>query len=146
MKSAGDVLKDTINKLGLRSQMKSHQVWHIWDKAVGPHIAAVAQPEDIKGKTLFVNVRDSIWLRQLKFLEAMIIAKLNEAIGEKAIGSIYFRLGEVNSRKSKVESQELRVNSQLSTDFIDLSSIKDTTLKETLQRIISKVATTGRKR
>ncbi|MBI3814737.1 MAG: DUF721 domain-containing protein, partial [Nitrospinae bacterium] len=95
MKSAGDVLKNTIHKLGLDSRIKSYRIWHIWDKAVGPHIALVAQPEDIKGKTLFVNVRDSVWLRQLKFLEAMIIAKLNEVIGEKVIGSIYFKLGEI---------------------------------------------------
>lgn len=147
MKSAGDVLKDTIHKLGLDSRIKSYRIWHIWNKAVGLHIAQVAQPEDIKGKTLFVNVRDNIWLRQLKFLEAMIIAKLNETIGEKVIGNIYFKLGNVKKSAGiavkEVPNSKFPIpESQLE---IDLSSIKDTTLKETLQRIISKAATTGRK-
>lgn len=149
MKQAGDVLKDTIHKLGLDSRIKSYRIWHIWDKAVGPHIAQVAQPEDIKGKTLFVNVRDNIWLRQLKFLEAMIITKLNETVGEKVIGKIYFKLGAVENRESRVVSQDLKtgnigVDYQLLSD-IDLSSIKDTDLKETIQRIILKAAAAGRK-
>ncbi|MEK6546186.1 MAG: DUF721 domain-containing protein, partial [Nitrospinota bacterium] len=73
MISAGDVLKGTINRLGLAPKIKAHQIWHIWDKALGPHISSVAQPERIKFKTLFVNVKDSVWLGHLKFLESMII-------------------------------------------------------------------------
>ncbi len=152
MKNAGDVLKDAIHKLGLDTRIKSYQIWHVWDKAVGPHIALVAQPEDIKGKTLFVNVRDNIWLRQLKFLEGMIIAKLNEAAGEKVIGSIYFRLGEIKQLRSD-GVKELRSNNSTTHQLInsstvsdiDLSLIKDTTIKETIQRIISKAAAAGRK-
>src|SRR3989338_8014148 len=95
MRSTGEILNDTIRKLGLDSKIKSHQIWYIWDKVVGHHIANVAQPEDIKGKTLFVNVRDNILLRQLKFLESMMVNKLNTTIGETVINKIYFKLGEI---------------------------------------------------
>jgi len=140
MISTGAVLKDTLNKLGLDSKIKSHQIWYIWDKVVGPHISNVAQPQDIKGKTLFVNVRDNIWLRQLKFLESMMVDKLNSTIGETVINKIYFKLGEI--KQSPVTSHQSPVSRQRTDDCrlpdIDLPSIKDADLKKTIQRIISK--------
>jgi len=145
MRSTGEILNDTIRKLGLDSKIKSHQIWYIWDKVVGHHIANVAQPEDIKGKTLFVNVRDNIWLRQLKFLESMMVNKLNITIGETVINKIYFKLGEikqlgsdgVKELRDKNSSTPQLLNSSTATD-IDLPSIKDADLKKTIQRIISK--------
>jgi len=140
MRSTGEILNDTIRKLGLDSKIKSHHIWYIWDKVVGHHIANVAQPEDVKGKTLFVNVRDNIWLRQLKFLESMITDKLNNTIGETVINKIYFKLGEI--KQSTVTSQQSPVSGQRTEDCrlpdIDLPSIKDADLKKTIQRIISK--------
>ena len=140
MRSTGEILNDTIRKLGLDSKIKSHQIWYIWDKVVGQHIANVAQPEDIKGKTLFVNVRDNIWLRQLKFLESMMVDKLNSTIGETVINKIYFKLGEI--KQSPVTSHQSPINGQRTDDCqlpdIDLPSIKDADLKKTIQRIISK--------
>ena len=145
MRSTGEILNDTIRKLGLDTKIKSHQIWYIWDKVVGHHIANVAQPEDIKGKTLFVNVRDNIWLRQLKFLESMMVNKLNTTIGETVINKIYFKLGEikqlgsdgVKELRDKNSSTPQLLNSSTATD-IDLPSIKDADLKKTIQRIISK--------
>ena len=145
MRSTGEILNDTIRKLGLDSKIKSHHIWYIWDKVVGHHIANVAQPEDIKGKTLFVNVRDNIWLRQLKFLESMMVNKLNTTIGETVINKIYFKLGEikqlgsdgVKELRDKNSSTPQLLNSSTATD-IDLPSIKDADLKKTIQRIISK--------
>ncbi|OGW10537.1 MAG: hypothetical protein A2W77_06925 [Nitrospinae bacterium RIFCSPLOWO2_12_39_16] len=143
MRSTGEILNDTIRKLGLDSKIKSHHIWYIWDKVVGHHIANVAQPEDVKGKTLFVNVRDNIWLRQLKFLESMITDKLNNTIGETVINKIYFKLGEI--KQSTVTSQQSPVSGQRTEDCrlpdIDLPSIKDADLKKTIQRIISKANT-----
>jgi|SRR3989338_1595308 len=143
MISTGAVLKDTLNKLGLDSKIKSHQIWYIWDKVVGPHISNVAQPQDIKGKTLFVNVRDNIWLRQLKFLESMMLDKLNNTIGETVINKIYFKLGDVRqSRSDKVAEFENSPTHQLPNSStlidIDLSPIKDADLKKTIQRIAFK--------
>jgi predicted nucleic acid-binding Zn ribbon protein len=147
VRSTGEILNGAIKKLGLESKIKSHQIWYIWDKEVGHHIANVAQPEDVKGKTLFVNVKDNIWLRQLKFLESMIIDKLNSAIGENVINKIYFKLGEI--KQSTVASQQLPVSEQITYDRqpltdIDLPSIKDADLKKTIQRIISKANTIKR--
>ncbi len=143
MISTGAVLKDTLNKLGLDSKIKSHQIWYIWDKVVGHHIANVAQPEDVKGKILFVNVRDNIWLRQLKFLESMMVDKLNNTIGETVINKIYFKLGDVRTNEYRVLSNEEKPSkldtqdSKLLPD-IDLSPIKDADLKKTIQRIAFK--------
>lgn len=156
MISAGDVLKGTINRLGLAPKIKAHQIWYIWDKVLGPHISSVAQPERIKFKTLFVNVKDNVWLGHLKFLESMIIDKLNGTIGAKVVEKIYFKLGNFEKKDSfdskglenrKVEgSGNSEVNPSTphllnsSIPNVNLSYIKDTDLKNTIQRIIFKTA------
>lgn len=149
MINAGVILKDALNRLGIDLRIKSYQILYVWDKAVGPYISSVACPENVKFKTLFVNVRDNVWLNQLKFLEPMIIDKLNETVGEKIISKIYFKLGEVKSREFRTVSQKLKtgerwVNSRLPAPDplhlpdINLSFIKDTDLRKIIQRVIFK--------
>jgi predicted nucleic acid-binding Zn ribbon protein len=153
MVNAGEILKGTMNRLGLGLKIKSHQIWQVWDKAVGPSISSVAQPEDIKFKTLFVRVSDSIWIVQLKYLETMLIDKLNDSVGAKVIQKIYFRLGDFkNENYGKAIRRQNKNNVQLTHQRpaesilpeIDLSSIKDADLKQIIRRLILKAATTER--
>ncbi|HUU50049.1 MAG TPA: DUF721 domain-containing protein [Nitrospinota bacterium] len=88
----GTVLKKSLKKFRLEKGIKQCRILDIWDKVVGEQIAAVTRPGYIKGKTLYIFVRDSIWLQELKFLERMIIEKLNNKVGGKIIENIYFKI------------------------------------------------------
>jgi len=88
----GTVLEKSLKKLRLDKGVKQCKVLDIWDGVVGEQIAVVTRPRYIKGKTLYIFVRDSIWLQELKFLERMIIEKLNNKVGGKIIENIYFKI------------------------------------------------------
>lgn len=88
----GTVLEKSLKKLRLEKGIKQWKILDIWDKVVGEQIAAVTRPGYVKGKILYIFVRDSIWLQELIFLERMIIEKLNNKIGDNIIESIYFKI------------------------------------------------------
>lgn len=52
-----------------------------WEEAVGATVALHVQPVKLDGTTLVVKVDDPAWATQLKFLEAIMRARLLEVAG-----------------------------------------------------------------
>jgi predicted nucleic acid-binding Zn ribbon protein len=71
---------------------EDHQIWKVWDDAVGPTIAGNAQPLWIRNGRLRVKVSDPIWLQELGLAEKAIRERLNERLGRQAVEKIEFRL------------------------------------------------------
>ena len=71
------------------------RVWHVWDSIVGDVISKNAKPAAFKGRILLVYVTSSIWVHQLQFLKAEMIAKLNEALGKSLIDDLKFKIGPI---------------------------------------------------
>lgn len=92
MKTIGTILDKALKSFGLEGKMRHYKAFEIWDEAVGEQIAKVATPYDIKGKTLFVKVRDAVWMRQLMFLEGALRDKLNSVSGGEVVNKIVFRV------------------------------------------------------
>ena len=69
------------------------EIWKLWDEVVGRVVAENAQPEAFKGKLLLVRVGSSPWAHQLRFMQADIIAKVNEALGKNLVEEIRFKVG-----------------------------------------------------
>jgi predicted nucleic acid-binding Zn ribbon protein len=88
----GSVIESSIKRWGLDKGLKKEKILSAWDEIVGEPIASVSRPSYIKGKKLFVCVSDSMWLQELKFLEGMILDKLNQYVGERLIEGIYFKI------------------------------------------------------
>jgi len=88
----GSVIESSLKRLGLDKGLKKERVLNAWNEVVGEPIASVSRPSTIKGKTLFVCVSDSMWLQELKFMEGMILDKLNRHVGERLIEGIYFKI------------------------------------------------------
>jgi predicted nucleic acid-binding Zn ribbon protein len=53
-----------------------------WNEAVGPSIAAEAQPLSERGGTLTVVCRSATWASELELLAPDLVAKLNRALGD----------------------------------------------------------------
>lgn len=66
--------KDWQRRLGL------HQVFLFWADVVGTEIAKHAEPQVIKGDTLWLAVSDSIWMQQLQFERHHILTLVNERL------------------------------------------------------------------
>jgi predicted nucleic acid-binding Zn ribbon protein len=76
-----------------QQNLERNRIFEFWNEAVGLDIAAQAQPKLIRGKVLWVNVTDSIWMQQLHLLKEHLRQVVNKRIvGEEGISDIRFNL------------------------------------------------------
>jgi hypothetical protein len=76
-----------------QQNLDRNRVFEFWTEAVGKDIAAHAQPKLIRGKVLWVDVTDSIWMQQLHLLKEHLRQVINARIaGEEGIADIRFNL------------------------------------------------------
>ena len=68
-----------------------HIVQH-WATIAGTQLMAVTQPESIRGRVLFVNVSDAIWLQQITFYQAQLLENIRRVLGEVPITKLHFTL------------------------------------------------------
>lgn len=93
--SLGTVLDEILPKYRQPQEGLLTAVWAIWEKTVGPQIAANARPAAFKGSLLLIHVASSAWLHHLRFMEKELIAKLNQATVGQPIKSLKFKVGPV---------------------------------------------------
>ena len=67
-------------------------VFSRWNAAVGPAVAAHARPVSLSGDVLVVAVDEPAWATQLRFLEADVLARLEQAAGEPVAARIEVRV------------------------------------------------------
>lgn len=128
----GKALQHSIKRLGLERKFKAQQVFQIWDRVVGEQIAAMAQPQEIRFKTLYVQVAEAIWLQHLVSLKALVRDKLNRHLGEELIGDIYFRLGPLRHGE---KGRERRSSSTLPASPVPRPCLEEVGMEAHLARI-----------
>ncbi len=141
----GSVLEGLLGELHLDVRVRQHQVWGMWDELVGEGIARKAQPDRVRGKTLFVNVANSAWMQELQFMRRMIIDRINRALGAELIDSIQFRIGAVSGRAEKVQSRKAEDHVPLPQDIVEkidqcVQEIKDEEVRERVRRVLARQA------
>ena len=63
-----------------------------WVAAVGEQLAAVATPVSERSGTLTIECADSVWAQELDLMQAQLLERLREALGDKAPAALKFRL------------------------------------------------------
>jgi hypothetical protein len=140
----GGILEKVIKNLGISGPVKLIRIMTRWEKILGPPICRITFPKDLKGKTLFVDVQDSVWLQQLAFMDKMIMEKVNKAIGSKAVEKIHFSVGPIPESPGPVEDQkwaleEIMLNNEDLDEISEcVSGVTDLELKKSLRRIMGK--------
>jgi predicted nucleic acid-binding Zn ribbon protein len=64
-----------------------------WTLVAGPVIAARTRAEEVQGKTLFVRVCDTEWLRQLEAMKPDLTRALDRVLGHGRIDNLSFAVG-----------------------------------------------------
>jgi predicted nucleic acid-binding Zn ribbon protein len=67
-------------------------VFASWTELVGDTVAAHAQPRSLRRGVLVVTVDEPAWATQLRWLEADLLARMAEALGEAAVTAIEIRV------------------------------------------------------
>lgn len=91
----GSVLDDLLRQHRPVTTQAMLDLWDIWEKAVGPDIAANARPVAINGDVLLVHVSNSTWLHHLRFMERELIDRLNQAVNENRVHMLKFKIGPI---------------------------------------------------
>jgi predicted nucleic acid-binding Zn ribbon protein len=64
----------------------------VWAELVGERIAAVAQPVSERGAEVTIDCSDSVWAQELDLMQAQLLERLRERLGERAPQSLRFRV------------------------------------------------------
>lgn len=89
------VLQQSLRDLGLEQRLKGEQVRVVWPQVVGPAVAKIAHPTQMRAGTLFIEVADSVWMQELKLQERELREHLNDALGEPLVKRLFLRLGDI---------------------------------------------------
>jgi predicted nucleic acid-binding Zn ribbon protein len=63
-----------------------------WSQAVGEQLAAVATPVSERAGTLTIECADAVWRQELDLMQAQLLERLREALGDRAPEALRFRL------------------------------------------------------
>lgn len=102
----------TLRRAGLGRVVLMSRLLRHWEEIVGSQLAAVAQPEAVRSRVLFVTVTDDIWLQQLIFYQSQLLQNMRNVLGEVGITRLHFSLAPSLSRRggrrgdSRPESEE----------------------------------------
>lgn len=78
----GDALDRVVRFLGAPRADTVAAVFSGWEELVGARVAAHARPLALRDGALVVAVDDAAWASQLQWLEADLLARVGERVGE----------------------------------------------------------------
>ena len=85
-----DALAGYLAKSGLGDRIEEASAVEDWAGKVGPRIAEVTEPLHVNNGTLFVGVRSSAWLMELRMMEGDVRRRLNEGREKGRVRRIRF--------------------------------------------------------
>lgn len=87
---ASAALHAALERAAPKTQLAAVQA--AWAEAVGERIAAVASPVSERGGEVTVSCTDSVWAQELDLMQAQLLERLRERLGESAPRALRFRL------------------------------------------------------
>jgi predicted nucleic acid-binding Zn ribbon protein len=89
-KQVREALQQFLEKAGLSEKVEAASVVPEWAQLVGEGIAGVTTPLRVSNGVLFVAVRSSAWLSELKLMEREILRRLNAGKSKGKLSAIRF--------------------------------------------------------
>jgi predicted nucleic acid-binding Zn ribbon protein len=86
---AAPALRAALDRAAPRTPLAAVQA--AWAAAVGERLAAAAHPVDERAGTVIVSCVDSVWAEELDLMQAQILARLRERLGDAAPQALRFR-------------------------------------------------------
>jgi len=96
----GEVITAWLSSSGLEKGLGKGQLLDEWESLVGPRIAAVSRPVDVRGETLLLEVEDPAWRTELSMMQERLLETISERQGLPRIRRIRF-IASVMSRDGR---------------------------------------------
>jgi len=139
LEDIGSTLNSLFRRRDWQRRLGMHALFAFWDEVVGEDLCRRAQPDLIRGSVLWVRVSDSIWMQQLNLTRTVLLAKLNERLGEDKLTDIRFRIdATLGRRKPAAQVQEPPPpvdRARLTQAEALFAGLADEELRKTLRRL-----------
>lgn len=86
------VLENLMKGKDFTGDLEAFSVFSLWPKIAGRRIAAHTRPARIKGRVLYLEVDDQLWLSQLKYMKDDILEKMGQTIKPGVFNDLKFLL------------------------------------------------------
>jgi predicted nucleic acid-binding Zn ribbon protein len=87
---AADAFQAALQRAAPRTPLAAVQAG--WAKAVGDRLAAVAVPVAERDGTMTIECADAVWAQELDLMQATLLERLREEVGEMAPQALRFRV------------------------------------------------------
>ncbi len=88
----GSIIGKVLKRCRLTDDLDAYRAFSAWEDVVGNKIATHARPARIRGRILYIEVDDPLWLAQMKYMKRDILGKLESHIKEGVFKDIKFYL------------------------------------------------------
>lgn len=144
LRSADTLISSLFASFGLTAKLDEHRLIADWPHLVGPQIAAHTRPQDVRGRTLWVAVDSSTWLHELTLLKPLLLAKIGPHTGKAVVQDVRFVIGEVSAplETTPVAAPATSFVAPATEAAVNnaVSALADTDLRESLRRLLRKIA------
>ena len=106
LQALAPILAQALRQRGLGHLVLLGQIVQHWHAIAGPQLAAVTQPESIRARVLFITVSDAIWLQQITFYQAQLLANIRSVLGNVAITRLHFMLAMASAQRPVLSPAE----------------------------------------
>jgi predicted nucleic acid-binding Zn ribbon protein len=72
----------------------------LWPQVAGADLCANSRPSALHGDRLVVHVTSPVWLQEVRFHQAELRQRLNDALGTEPVAEIRFRIGPITPSRS----------------------------------------------
>lgn len=87
------ILSDLLDRHRIEIGREMARINECWEFIVGEAIAKNTKPAAYHKNVLIVNVDSSVWVQQLQFLKADILARMREVLGNTRVDDVKFKVG-----------------------------------------------------
>jgi hypothetical protein len=88
MLTLGEILRKTIQDLGIEKPIHQYDALWLWPKAAGDRIAAVTDATRMSDGIIFIRGKNSAWRNELVFHKRTLIRKLNDLAGGPVVNDV----------------------------------------------------------
>lgn len=89
--SLGDALRKFLDNSRLKGSIQALQIEEVWEQIMGKTIARYTDKIHIHGQVLYISTSVAPLRQELLYQKEMIIQRVNEALGEKAIKEVVIK-------------------------------------------------------
>ncbi len=142
--SISSILEGLARRLGLESKLLESRLRRNWVSIVGEPIASNTWPDQIRYKTLYLLVHNSVWLHQLTFLKPTLIQKINQVTGSEVVTNIILKIGELpKTDQAPAPTEALHESTPPTSDELlmeiseHVAAIQDSNLRNHLAQLMA---------